>query len=245
MLRQDDEVVAAWCTTARVEDDWAGALAQAAGCSKGWVYERRKHLLAKYKIDIAIPFAFYRDLVFFGPNSLTKPQDRAALNAALARGDAATNLRLRQQAVKDFDRRRLGVVGATVRSPPLLMSPKVAIESTAVKPDQPGVRRGIQSVAPRAPDAGAVQARGPVGAKGNSPGALNLSAGTHAGARGQGADARPATPARPAPKPSQRHQQVRRPGGVGVVGEPTQYGADAASPAMLARYAKPGAFGHW
>jgi hypothetical protein len=129
MLRQDDEVVAAWCNTERVEDDWAGALAQAAGCSKGWVYERRKQLVAQYKIDIKIPCAYYRDLVFFGPNSFTKPKVRAALNAALASGDAATNLRLRQKAAKDFEHRRITVGGGTVRSPPLLMSPKVAAQT--------------------------------------------------------------------------------------------------------------------
>ena len=182
----DDEVVAAWCRTERVEDDWAGALARAAQCSKGWVYERRKQLLATYKIDIALPFAFYRDLVFFGPNSLTKPKDRAALNAALARGDAATNLRLRQQAAKDFDRRRIDVVGATVRAPALLMSPKVAIDRTVAAHDQLDAEPAIQSVAPRQPDVGAVKVRGPVGAKGNSPGALNLRGGTRPGARGQG-----------------------------------------------------------
>ena len=186
---QGDKVVAAWRKTERAEDDWAGALAQAARCSKGWVYERRKQLLAKYKIDIALPFAFYRDLVFYGPNSLTKPKDRAALNAALARGDAATNLRLRQQAAKDFDRRRIDVVGATVRAPPLLMSPKVAIEPKARTDAEPAV----QSVAPREPDVGAVKVRGSVAAKGNSPGALNLRGGTHAGTRGQGADVRPIT----------------------------------------------------
>ena len=153
VLRLNDKVVAAWRQTERAEDDWAGALAQAAGCSKGWVYERRKQLLAKYKIDLALPFAFYRDLVFFGPNSLTKPKDRAALNAALARGDAATNLRLRQQAVKDFDRRRIDVVGATVRSPALLMSPKVAIEPRTAEHDQ----LDVESVAPRELDAGGVK----------------------------------------------------------------------------------------
>ena len=204
--QQGDKVVAAWRQTERVEDDWAGALAQAAGCSKGWVYERRKKLLAKYKIDIARPFAFYRDLVFYGPNSLIKPKDRAALNTALARGDAATNLRLRRQAAKVFDRRRIDVVGGTVRAPPLLMSPKVAIEPKAVAHDQPDA----QSVAPAEPDVDAVLARGSVGAKGNSPGALNLRGDTHAGARGQGADARPATPAKPVTNPSQG-QEVRRP----------------------------------
>ena len=50
-------------------------------------------------------------------------------------------------------RRRLDVVGATVRAPPLLMSPKVAIEPKAVAHDQPDV----QSVAPREPDVGGVQ----------------------------------------------------------------------------------------
>jgi hypothetical protein len=141
MLRQDDEIVAAWCKTERVGDDWAGALARAAGCSTGWVYERRKSLLAGYNIDLAIPFAYYRDLVFFGPNSFTKPKVRAALNAALARGDAATNLRLRQKAAEDFERRRTSVVGGPVRSPALLMSPKGAIPTKAVGVDQSGVGR--------------------------------------------------------------------------------------------------------
>lgn len=168
VLRQNDKVVAAWRKTERAEDDWAGALAQSAGCSKGWVYERRKQLSAKFKIDIALPFAFCRDLVFFGPNSLTKPKDRAALNAAVARGDAATNLRLRQQAAKDFDRRRIDVVGATVRAPPLRMLPKVAIEPRAVAPDQPDV----QSVAPREPDVGGVKIVNP--ALVNGPRAMEL-----------------------------------------------------------------------
>ena len=113
---------------------------ESGGCSKGWVYERRKSLLAKYKIDIEIPFAFYRDLAFFGPNSLTKPKVRAALNAALARGDAATNLHLRQKAAKDFDRRRIGVVGGTVRSPALLMAPKVVIDGAVAERDGPEVQ---------------------------------------------------------------------------------------------------------
>ena len=193
VLRQKDKVVAAWRRTERFEDDWAGALAQAAQCSKGWVYERRKQLLSSYKIDIALPFSFYRDLIFYGPNSLTKPQDRAALNAALARGDAATNLRLRQQAAKDFDRKRIGVVGAAVRAPALLMSPKVAIEAKPLTDDQPVVGRPVRSVAQLELNLGAVNVWGSVGAKGNSPGAVNLRGGAHAGARGQGADARPTT----------------------------------------------------
>ena len=205
LSQQADPVVAAWLQAEHAEDDWAGALARAAGCSEGWVYERRKWLLTKYQIDIKIPFAYYRDLVFYGPNSLTKPKVRAALNAALARGDAATNIRLRQKAAKDFERQRITVVGGTVRSPPLSMSPKVAVKSTPGTPDHPAVGRPVPWLAPRSRGLGAVKVRRSlIAAKGNSPGALHLSGGPHAAARAPGAAAHPATPAQLAPRPSQR-----------------------------------------
>jgi hypothetical protein len=227
MLRQDDEVVVAWRETERVEDDWAGALAQAAGCSKGWVYERRKQLLAKCKIDIKIPFAYYRDLVFFGPNSFTKPKVRAALNAALARGDAATNLRLRQKAAKDFERRRITVGGGTVRSPPLLMSPKVVTQTLGS--DQSGVGRAVPSLAARSPGVGAVRG-GSLIANGISPPALNLSGGTPAGARGQGADVPQLVPTKQVTNPS-RGQEVRRP----VPHRPAQPASSGAGSVSLRR----------
>ena len=97
---------------------------------------------------------------------------------------------------KDFDRRRIDVVGATVRAPPLLMSLKVAIDRTVVPHDQPDAEPAIQSVAPCEPAVDAAKARGSVGAKGNSARGLNLRGGMHARARGQGADAHPAAPAK-------------------------------------------------
>ena len=90
------------------------------------------------------------------------------------------------------------------------MSPKVAIDRTIVAHDQPDAESAIQSVAPREPKVDAAQARGSVGAKGNSAGALNLRGGMHAGARGQGADARPAAPAKPVTNPSWGHEEVHR-----------------------------------
>ena len=117
-------------------DDWAGALATRANCAKSSVYAQRKKVLQAHKIDIALPFAFYRDLVFFGPNSVTKPQDRAALNAALAGDDAATNLRLRQKAAAEFDRRRIGVVGRAIAGPPLPLPVKVAVDRQAPEIDE-------------------------------------------------------------------------------------------------------------
>jgi hypothetical protein len=74
------------------------------------------------------------------------------LNAALARGDAATNLRLRQQAIKDFDCRRLSVVGASVSSPLLAMSPKVAIPPPTKDDHNDLGELTLSSIAPREPD---------------------------------------------------------------------------------------------
>jgi hypothetical protein len=210
LLQQQDRVVAAWRRTERLADDWAGALAQVAHCSKAWIYARRKQLLATSSIDIAFPFAFYRDLIFFGSNSVTPPQVRAALNAALARGDAATNLRLRQQAVKDFDHRRVSVVGASVSRPLLAMSPKVAIPPpTQDDPDKLGEDlTTLPRVAPCQPgldhaSVGASQAR---------PRALNLSGGASAAASGHpDVLVAVATPATPVVKPSGWHQQASPP----------------------------------
>jgi hypothetical protein len=210
LLQKKDRIVAAWRRTERLEDDWAGALAQVAHCSKAWIYARRKQLLATHSIDIAFPFAFYRDLVFFGPNSLTPPKVRAALNAALARGDAASNLRLRQQAVKDFDRRRLSIVGASLSRPLLAMSPKVAIPPPT-QGDHDQLSQDLSTlprVAPRRPDV----APAAVGGSEARPRALNLSGGASAAV----SDQRPevldvATPATPVAKPSGWHQKANAP----------------------------------
>jgi hypothetical protein len=204
LLQEQDRVVAAWRRTERLEDDWAGALAQAAHCSKAWIYARRKQLLATSAIDIAFPFAFYRDLIFFGPNSLTPPKVRAALNAALARGDAATNLCLRQQAVKDFDRRRLRVVGASVSRPLLAMSPKVAIPPPPQDDhDQLGEDLTLPNVAPRQPDLDAAA----VGASQARPRALNLSLGPPAMLPVPLVDSLPVTRAAALAKPTGRPNQ--------------------------------------
>jgi hypothetical protein len=108
-------------------------------------------------------------IAFFGVSQgAIMALDAVASGRWPVRAAAATNLRLRQQAVKDFDRRRLGVVGATVRAPPLLMSPKVAIDRTVAEHDQPDV----QSVAPREPDVGGVKNVNP--ALVNRPRAIGL-----------------------------------------------------------------------
>jgi hypothetical protein len=210
LLQKKGRVVAAWRSSERLEDDWAGALAQAAHCSKAWIYARRQQLLAKHKIDIAFPFAFYRDLIFFGPNSLTPPQVRAALNAALARGDAATNLRLRQRAVKHFDHRRLSVVGVSVSRPLLAMSPKVAIPPpTEDEHDGPGEDlTTLPPVAPGQPDMDPASIAGSEA----GPRALNLSVGASPAISAHpNVLAAVATPATPLAESSDWHQPAHAP----------------------------------
>jgi hypothetical protein len=132
LVASNDPIIVAWRDEKSADlDDWAGVLTTRANCAKSSVYAQRNKVLRAHKIDIALPFAFYRDLVFFGPNSVTKPEDRSALNAALAKGDAATNLRLRQKAAGEFDRRRIGVVGRAIAGPPLPLPVKVALDRQA------------------------------------------------------------------------------------------------------------------
>ena len=73
------EVAAAW---REIEDyggeNWALSLAKAARCSPATVYNCRKEWLKRFGIDLALPHAFYRDMLFFAPNSLTEPRVRSA-----------------------------------------------------------------------------------------------------------------------------------------------------------------------
>ena len=75
----DHEVAAAW---REIEDyggkNWALCLAEAARCSSATVYNCRNEWLEQFGIDIALPHAFYRDMLFFAPNSLTDPRVRSA-----------------------------------------------------------------------------------------------------------------------------------------------------------------------
>ena len=68
----NDPVAAGWSSIQNFDPDtWAGQLATLSGCRKSTIYNRRKQWLEEYHIDIALPFAFYRDLLVFGPQSLT------------------------------------------------------------------------------------------------------------------------------------------------------------------------------
>jgi len=124
----DDRVAAAWRSIETPEaENWADELAAISGRSKATVHNRRNKWLEEFNIDISLPHAFYRDLLFFGPNSLTSPEARSALTASVRDGDGEASIQILQEAAKDFDRQRRKIVGATVNSLPHIMPVKASV----------------------------------------------------------------------------------------------------------------------
>ena len=74
----------------------------------------------------------------FGPPSMTRPQHRTALIAAVREQNGAKAIRLHERAATDFDRKRTEVVGATIKSRPHAMEVTVA-RNTALAPARIGV----------------------------------------------------------------------------------------------------------
>ena len=131
----DDPVAAAWrADRANEPRGWAKRLAKAAGCSLPTVYERRGACLKEFGIDIAVPFAAYRDLLFFGSNSVMPPDQRWAL---LSVGQTNRPLDINNivaEAAQDFERRRREIVGRAINRRPLAMDIKLASETAPAGP---------------------------------------------------------------------------------------------------------------
>jgi hypothetical protein len=137
----NDKVAAAWRAAAHSEtENWAEVSAKAAKCSRATVYTRRERWLVDFGVDIALRYGFYRDILFYGPNSLTKPENRTALLRAVRSGEGSETIRLLDDAARDFDRQRTTVVGATINSRPRAMPIKVACK----KLPTPGSARAAQ-----------------------------------------------------------------------------------------------------
>ncbi len=130
LVALEDKVAVAWRAVETAEPKgWAARLAKKAGRSVQTVYTRQKDWLKEYGIDIAVPHAFYRDLLFFGPASLTQPRHRSDLINAVRERNGGDAIRLHERAARDFDRWRTEDVGATIKSRPHRMEIKVARET--------------------------------------------------------------------------------------------------------------------
>jgi hypothetical protein len=131
-----DPVAKAWRETETYDaQGWVARLCQAGRCQKSKVYQLREKWLREFNVDIAIPRAFYRDLLVYAPASLMLPEDRdALLNARRERAGPKT-LRILDDADRSFFAQMTAVVGGAVQSPPLQLPAKVMGEVAAVQGD--------------------------------------------------------------------------------------------------------------
>jgi hypothetical protein len=118
----DDEVAAAWRSDPTPgASDWAGRLARIAGCQRSTVYNRRDEWRQKYGIDIARPLQMYSDILYFGHNSIAKPESITALVVALHYRKGDKVVRLHAEAIADFERKRTEIVNPALVSAPRAM----------------------------------------------------------------------------------------------------------------------------
>ena len=111
LLALPDPVAVAWRSDPTPgAGNWAGRLARVAGCTRSTVYNRRDKWRQQYGIDIARPLQMYSDILYFGHNSLAKPDSITALMVAVDQEDGDEAVRLHADAIADFERKRVEIV---------------------------------------------------------------------------------------------------------------------------------------
>lgn len=162
LLRLDHPVARAWAGgSVAGRDRWSRELASAANCGEPVIYRLRKQWRERFRIDIRRPYAYYRDLLHFGPRSLTTPRERQALLNAVLDGSGDEAVRLLGSALDRFEADRRDVVGATINARPVALPFHVAEnvltawsrrrEPTPVADgaNTPPARRELQRLEPR------------------------------------------------------------------------------------------------
>ena len=131
LLALPDKVAVAWRSDKTPSaGGWAGRLAQVAGCTRSTVYNRRDKWRQKYGIDIARPLQMYSDILYFGHNSIARPESITALMVAVDQEDGDEAVRLHADAIADFERKRVEIVNPALVNPPrameLMLPPPIA-----------------------------------------------------------------------------------------------------------------------
>jgi hypothetical protein len=109
----NDSVAKAWRDSDSLEVDFK-AVAKAAKVTVQTVRNRRSDWRRRYKIDIALPRAFYLTLITVSPVVAMDGDARAALSKALSHPEAQQTFDLLKQAAKDFDSGRRTIIGLVV-----------------------------------------------------------------------------------------------------------------------------------
>ena len=122
LMKLKHRVAHAWRATTAIEGPIGSArLASASGASKATVYRWRERWLAEYDIDIFVPCALYRDLLFFGPNTFTDAPSRASVLQAVEAGDGRELLDRRLGGEAAFEQARRQYLRPALEGEPLRM----------------------------------------------------------------------------------------------------------------------------
>jgi hypothetical protein len=126
LLALPDKVAVAWRSDPTPgAGDWAGRLARVAGCSRSTVFNRRDKWRRVYGIDIAYPLQMYSDILYYGHNSIAKPESITALMVAVDQEDGDEAVRLHADAIADFERKRVEIVNPAFVPRPRAMELKL------------------------------------------------------------------------------------------------------------------------
>jgi hypothetical protein len=125
LLALNDPVAAAWRSDPTPgAGNWAGRLARIAGCARATVFNRRNEWRHTYGIDIAYPLQMFSDILYFGSNSVAKPESITAMMVAVKQKRGGKVVRLHAEAIADFERKRVRILN------PVLMRRPRAMELT-------------------------------------------------------------------------------------------------------------------
>jgi hypothetical protein len=115
----DDPVAAAWREIERPKR--ASLISELIARSKlkrATIYKRRRLWLDQFSIDILVTCGFYRDLLFYGPNSVMEVSERRDMVRAVDRKDGDASVRMLRQAARRFDDARRAVLRPAMEAKP-------------------------------------------------------------------------------------------------------------------------------
>ena len=115
----DDPVAAAW---REIERPKRGTLISEpiarSKLKRATIYNRGRLWLDQFSIDILVPCGFYRDLLFYGPNSVMEVSERRDMVRAVDRKDGDASVRMLRQAARRFDEARRAVLRPAMEAKP-------------------------------------------------------------------------------------------------------------------------------
>ena len=115
----DDPVAAAWREIERPKrGTLISELIARSKLKRAAIYKRRRLWLEQLSIDVLVPCGFYRDLLFYGPNSVMEISERRDMVRAVDRNDGDASVTVLRKAARRFDEARSAVLRPAMEAKP-------------------------------------------------------------------------------------------------------------------------------